>query len=379
MRDEQRVMALRDERLRRRSVIGLFALGLVVACSDSFLAPWAVTDLRVVAAVVDVDAEPGHANPEPGDGVEVSLRVVDKGSPPSDFEGVPALTPEPLEWLFAACLPLPTLIGAPICADPRGLIEPCEGCVATPPADPLALPVFRFQVPSESEVEAAQAASVLLQGIVCVNGVPSTDAIQRLLLGETNELEPCVPRTGPGAGREDKPPQGRFVVVQIPLETDPSDPNLNPEIDQVRYEGTAWPPPYDQGVPRTAPRAGCRADLELLTPEEQAMHPVAGGTAADIRLQVTRESLQSYTVDDMTLTEEIQITWLTDGGGLVQTFSFITAPAIDSLTQWTPPAEVPEDGQLVRFNFVIRDGRGGTDWVERGLCVLPAPANGSQP
>jgi len=378
MRDERRMRA-RNERLRLWVVMGLFAIGLIIACSDSFLAPWAVTDLRVVAAVVDVDGEPGHANPEPGDGVEVSLRVIDKGSPPSDFEGVPALTPEPLEWLFAACLPLPTLIGAPICADPRGLIQPCEGCVATPPADPFALPVIRFQVPSESEVEAAQATSVLLQGVVCVNGVPSTDAIERLLSGETNELEPCEPRPDALPGRETEPTQGRIVAVQIPLETDPSDPNLNPEIQQVRFEGTAWPPPYDQGVPRTAPRTGCRADLESLTPEEQAMQPIAGSPPYDIRLQVTPASLQTYTVDDMTLTEEIQITWLTDGGGLVQTFSFINAPAIDSLTQWTPPTAVPEDGQLVRFNFVIRDGRGGTDWVDRGLCVLPAPPDESPP
>jgi len=109
------------------------------------------------------------------------------------------------------------------------------------------------------------------------------------------------------------------------------------------------------------------------------MQPIAGSSPYDIRLQVTPASLQTYTVDDVTLTEEIQVTWLTDGGGLVQTFSFINAPAIDSLTQWTPPTGVPEDGQLVRFNFVIRDGRGGTDWVDRGLCVLPAPSGESPP
>ena len=44
------------------------------------------------------------------------------------------------------------------------------------------------------------------------------------------------------------------------------------------------------------------------------------------------------------------------------------------LTQWRPlPARLPRTGELVRFTFVIRDGRGGTDWVERGLCVLPPP------
>jgi hypothetical protein len=33
--------------------------------------------------------------------------------------------------------------------------------------------------------------------------------------------------------------------------------------------------------------------------------------------------------------------------------------------------EVPEDGLTVRFWFVVRDGRGGMDWVERAVCVVP--------
>ena len=71
------------------------------------------------------------------------------------------------------------------------------------------------------------------------------------------------------------------------------------------------------------------------------------------------------------LTEEIQVSWLGDGGGFERTFSFITSPANSVLTAWQPAPTAPDDGELVRFNFVIRDGRGGTDWVERGLCVLP--------
>ena len=77
--------------------------------------------------------------------------------------------------------------------------------------------------------------------------------------------------------------------------------------------------------------------------------------------------------------EEIQVSWLTDGGDLERTFSFITDPARSVLTQWQPFPDAPEDGSLVRLTFVIRDGRGGTDWVERGLCVLPPPAVESPP
>jgi len=78
---------------------------------------------------------------------------------------------------------------------------------------------------------------------------------------------------------------------------------------------------------------------------------------------VTPESIQTFTVDDTEVSEEIQVSWLADGGGF---------------TNWKPPKSVPEDGQLVRLNFVIRDGRGGTDWTERGLCILP-PAEAASP
>jgi hypothetical protein len=340
-----------------KRALGLLLLCLTLACSDSFLPAWAVTNLRAVAALIEVEGQPGRANPDPGDGVQVTIHVIDRGAPPSDFPKVPALTPPLLQWSFVACVPAASLIGPPICRD---LIQPCDGCAGAPPPTPFDFPVMRFQVPSQAELEAAGADQVLLQGAVCADGPPAQDAILRFILGETDDLNPC----------EDPANEGRFVTVSIPIESTPEEPNLNPSISTVLLDGRAWPPPYDQEVPRTAPRTGCRADL---TDEELAAQPVAGSPASTINLHVTPESLQPYTVDDMTLTEEIQVSWLTDGGDLERTFSFITDPARSVLTQWLPFADVPEDGRLVRFNFVIRDGRGGTDWVERGLCLVPAP------
>ena len=349
-----------------RTYLGLMALCLVVSCSESFLPAWAVIDLRVVAAAVEVEGQPGRARPDPENDIAVSLLVIDQGAPASDIPEIPALTPPLLEWSFVACVPAPTLVGPPICRD---LIQPCDGCVGPPPDDPFAFPVIRFQVPSEAELDSVQATSVVVQGAICADGPPATDAILRFILGEADDLNPC----------EHPDDEGRFVSVQIPIEVTPEEPNLNPEISTVDFDGRLWPPPYDQGVPRTAARTGCKSDLNAITEQERADHPLAGSPASSINLRVTTESLQPYMAGEMTVTEELQVSWLTDGGDLERTFSFITDPARSVLTHWQPFAEVPADGLLVRFTFVIRDGRGGTDWVERGLCVLPGTSVESPP
>jgi len=340
---------------RAPRLLGLFAMA---ACSANFLPASAVTDLRVIGARVEVEGDATRANPSPGEDVQVSVLVVDRGAEPSKDPDVPALTPPLLTWFFVACVPTPTRIGPQICSAP---ITPCDGCTGPPPTDRFAFPVIGFQVPPKEELDAVEARDVLLQGAVCGNGVPSPTAIQRFISGESDDLEPCEgPEIIPGV-----PIQGRFVTIQIPIERDPEDPNLNPEISTVTFAGKAWPPPYDEGVPRTAPRTGCERDL---TDAERDAHPRAGSGPSNIELFVPRNSLQSYTVDGTDFTEEIQVSWLGDGGAFEVSFSFITDPAVSILTQWQAP---PEDGLLVRFNFVIRDGRGGLDRVERGLCVLP--------
>jgi len=344
-----------------RRALGPILLCFAAACSESFAPASAVTDLRVIGARIDVEAAPGRANPSPGDDIQASILVIDRGATPK------------LTWSFVSCVPTPTRIGVPICGT---LIDGCDGCVGPPPSDPFAFPVVRFQVPSEQELDAVGATEVLLQGLVCGNGSPSEDAIARVISGETNDLVPCE---GPPIV-EGQPVEGRLITVQIPIERDPEDPNLNPEIlDGISLNGSAWPPPYAEGVPRDEPITGCKADLDALTEQDRAKHPVAGSPPSSINLSVTSDSLQSITIDGEAFTEEIQVSWLADGGGFEVAFSFITQPPTSILTQWQPLSDVPEDGRLVRFNFVVRDGRGGLDRVERGLCVLPAASAGSPP
>lgn len=347
-----------------RHTLAPLGLCAIAACSMDFLPPSAVVDLRVIGARVEVEGNPARPNPSPGERIEVSVLVTDRGAPDA-----PELTPPELTWSFVACVPAPTRLGPQICGAP---ITPCDGCTGDPPADPLAFPVIGFEVPSKEELDAMEATDVLLQGVVCSSGRPSSSEIQRFISGETEDLVACVDDEGAPTEEE-----GRFVTIQIPIEPDPEDPNLNPEILSVQLNGKAWPPPYDQSVPRAATQTGCRSDLDLLTDEQRADHPRAGSSPSTIELSVTAEdpdSVQSFTIDGEVFTEEIQVSWLADGGAFEVSFSFIDEPANAgepaSSTQWQAPAGVDPEGQLVRFNFVIRDGRGGLDRVERGLCVL---------
>ena len=101
-------------------------------------------------------------------------------------------------------------------------------------------------------------------------------------------------------------------------------------------------------------------------------HVISGGVA-EIELSVTPESLELFRNEEgEEFREEIQVSWLADGGEMERSFSVISDPDISSVSiGWIPPIDVNEEGRYVRFNFVIRDGRGGSAWVEQGVCVLP--------
>jgi len=339
-----------------RRALGPILLCFAAACSESFLPASAVINLRVVGARIDVQGARGRANPGPGDDVQASILVIDEG-------GTPSLT-----WFFLACVPTATRIGVPICGT---LNDGCDGCVGPQPGDPLALPVIGFQVPSQEVLDAAEAREVLLQGVVCGEGSPSREAIEGLTSGETEDLFLCEGPNGEPIKLPEPLVAGRLVTVQIPIERDPEDPNLNPEIlNDILLNESAWPPPYAEGVPRDEPSTGC---LDGLSAAVRAQLPVAGDPPLPIDFGVTDESLQTFTIEGQEFTEEIQVSWLADRGGFEVAFSFITQRPAVIRTQWRPPSDAPSDGRLVRFNFVVRDGRGGLDRVERGLCVRPAP------
>jgi hypothetical protein len=70
--------------------------------------------------------------------------------------------------------------------------------------------------------------------------------------------------------------------------------------------------------------------------------------------------------------ESLQVTGLATAGEMQRTFTFIDEADDVADVEWLPPLEgTPADGTRVRFEFSMRDGRGGLDRVRRQVCVLP--------
>jgi hypothetical protein len=77
------------------------------------------------------------------------------------------------------------------------------------------------------------------------------------------------------------------------------------------------------------------------------------------------------------LRESLQISQFSTAGKLERPFSTIDSAvgddqSIAEVKYETPAATlIPAEGLVVRFTFVARDLRGGTDWTTRSLCVRP--------
>jgi hypothetical protein len=101
-----------------------------------------------------------------------------------------------------------------------------------------------------------------------------------------------------------------------------------------------------------------------------------GAEPLTIILRATGSSRESYDalVDDelMATRENLQVTSLATAGEMQRTFSFIEDGRDVVDVEWLPSLEgTPSDGERVRFEFAMRDGRGGMDRVRRQVCLLP--------
>jgi hypothetical protein len=95
-----------------------------------------------------------------------------------------------------------------------------------------------------------------------------------------------------------------------------------------------------------------------------------------------RETYQALVLGEMpsfvARQEDLRITHAATAGQFARLFTEVfddESPTPE--VPWRHPAaeDVPEEGLTVRFWMVLRDPRGGMDWTERALCVVPAPAD----
>ncbi|HEY3493580.1 MAG TPA: hypothetical protein VGK73_02795 [Polyangiaceae bacterium] len=301
--------------LRRRGVdrwTRAAALAVSAAACDDERPDIAVIDkTRILAARVEVEGDPARASPAPGETVSVSLLVV---------------TPDPdpaLAYALQACVATDSVSDLVSCTgEPLALASSLEPVVG--------VPVVSFSAP-EGPVPSGRLAVI---GAVCSAGV-------------------ALPAENARACADGSWLLG--VTADFPMQDETTN-NLNPAFVSLSLDGAELSAETASendcgrlpGVPSASTGHGLRAELD---PESRDPLPQVASS------DPPRESLL--------------VSWFTNRGELDHAYSSIDSDAPDTLAVATwdaPSVGVPT---LARFFVVVRDGRGGSDFLERRACVVP--------
>jgi len=289
----------------------------VAGCGDPIKHVELIEEPRVLAARAEVLGDPTRATPRPGETLQVRwLVAAPEGDPASGFA------------LRACSAPRET----------RGLLH----CDATPFASEVGdaaaeNPRFDFTVPTDLDPVAHPRIAIL--GSLCAHG-------NGQITGDS---------LGCDAGEE--------LPVSLDLFLDGEGrTNSNPsfDADPIALDGAPW----------GAGALGSGACSGLGLPEVSAsggQHPITIAIPDS-----ARETLLPQNPADNTR-ESLRVAHFSSAGELERPFSEILPndSAAPLSLSWESPKTAPAEGQLVRFWFVLRDLRGGSDFVERALCLVP--------
>lgn len=305
-----------------RSPLSWLLLAGAIACEDPLTDPAVIASPRIVGARVGGEGDPTLAEPGAGQAATLDWLVL------SDQPG--AFTAR-IAWCSAA----PTVIGAPRCAG-----EPFEEQSATGRfGEPLRL---GFSLPSELEPGDAWLAWI---GICDDGGEARFDAAAGAFL--------C------GQGE----PLSGFYRGFVPEGA----PNRNPSLadDTLVLDGAAWAAPdagsleagaacLGSGLPELRAEQPSSVRFELGGDDREALENVPGTYAARPR-------------------ESLVYTHLATQPGLDRAFSSIDYDASELAFEVPFDAERPAspEGTTLRFVLLVRDERGGVDWLLRQACLLP--------
>jgi hypothetical protein len=283
-----------------------------IGCDEPLSSVELIDKTRIVAARVEVAGDATRAAPLPGESVEVRLLVL---SP----------DPEPaLAFSMHSCVAVDTRLDSTQCGSER---------LATASSlDPVAgAPLLRFDAPSE----ATGNERIAVFASVCPAGerLPSEDA--RRCSGGSETLD---------------------ATLDFSMD-DGQHPNSNPTFTGVLLDGTELPA-----------ESATTTDCALLT-------TVPRGSRHTLRVELdelSRDPLQVETGADAGR-ESLLVSYFIDQGDLDHAYSSIQSTAAHAAGSavWTAPGRVGDSPRLARFVVVARDGRGGSDFVERRICVEP--------
>ena len=296
----------------------LVALPLVVvACDDPLALPQKIERTRVLAARVEVVGNADRAWPAPGQAATVRWLVVDP-DPSARFS-----------WDLRACVAQNTSVGIPECSHaPFAAVRQDEQTDAQPE--------LAFVMP-----EQPSSGIVLVHGVVCSGGSPSADA------------EACL-----GSGAD-----GDQVMLTIPLGAGEND-NPSLEDDIVRWNDMAW------HQPDTAQSASCVEEAG-----SNSLPVVVAGAENRVSIELRGTDRESISTGTDSTRETLQFSYAATAGQFETPYAYVEGAdspgASPSDVPWTAPDNVPQEGLRVRFYVVVRDLRGGSDWMSREVCVVP--------
>jgi hypothetical protein len=295
---------------RRAGVLALLVLALA-GCDEEPPDVAVIDKTRVLAARVEVENDPRRASPFPGENLSVTLLVV---------------TPDPepaIAFSLAACVASNSVTNLVACEG-----EPLARAASLEPSQ--GAPAIGFQAP-ETPGESGRLAVV---GALCPAGVPLPEEDARACADGSWLLG---------------------VTADFPMD-DGSAPNTNPAFVSYSLDGAEL-------GPETANELDC-ANLTAVR---------SGSTGHALRAELdpsSRDPLPAVDSSDTTR-ESLLVSWFTTAGELDHAYSSIESDVADSLATaaWDAPGvAVPT---LARFFVVVRDGRGGSDFLERRVCVVP--------
>ncbi len=298
------------------------ALLLAAACGDPLKAPALIEEPRVIGGKVEVDAASARAWPAPGEGATVRWLV-----------GFPAAR-LPVTAGLLVCPGRPQSMGVPGCAGPPFATTVTE----TPSTEE---PALHFELPDEDALTGIDRALAL--GILCRAGLP----VLRESIVDSGCSDPAARPL-------------RFSL-EIGVARDGAE-NHNPDLSAaaVELDGEPWEP----AAPADEAGAGCAG--------ERARPAIAAGSGRH-RISITTSPDDREPIPAEERREPLQLTYLTTGGDLEHSYGVLEGDAEEDHleVEWEAPAAAPEAGRIVRFYLVGRDLRGGVDWTERAVCLVP--------
>lgn len=295
---------------------------VTVACGDPLKPPGLIEEPRVIGGKVEVDGEPRRAWPAPGEGATVRWLV---GYP---MERVPMTSG------LLVCPGLPQSMGVADCAGP-------PFAVAITEAPSTESPSLHFELPRADALAGIDRALAL--GVLCSHGVP---VLRESIID---------------SGCSDPAAEPLKFSLEIGIERD-GEGNHNPDLmaATVALDDEIWAP----ADPADEAGSGCQGS--------EARPAIAAGSGAH-RIAVVASAADREPIPDEGRREPLELTVLATGGELDRPYGVIEGDAESDRLEfaWEAPATAAADGTIVRVYVVGRDLRGGVDWAERALCVVP--------